>query len=83
MVEIFNNKAKWLLNDKEIVEQVNLKWCLKRKNIRLTKDTPMDVKYMQELIKNPIYCWVIKSKWTWYNTIKTPYEWLVSIDTWE
>ncbi len=37
---------------------------------------------MQELIKKPVYAWVKKSKWTWYEAIKTPYDWLVSIETW-
>ncbi len=77
VIYIFESRAEWLLSDKEIVEQVNLKWCIKKRN-----NKPMDVKYMQELIKNPIYAWVIKSEWTWKNPIKTAYDWLVSIDIW-
>jgi len=42
----------------------------------------MDVKYMQELIKNPIYAWILVTKWTWNKPIKAAYEWLVSIETW-
>lgn len=76
LIEIFRNRAEWFLSDKEIVEQVNIKWCVKKNN------KPMNIKYMQELIKNPIYAWVIKSKWTWNKPIKTAYEWLISIDIW-
>ena len=77
VIEMFLNRSEWMLTDKEIVRQLNLKWCIKRSNKK-----PMDVKYMQELIKKPIYAWIIKTKWTWYKPIKAAYEWLVSIDLW-
>jgi hypothetical protein len=34
---------------------------------------------MQELIKKPVYGWVIFTKWTWYNPIRTAYKWLIDI----
>jgi len=82
VIEMFEKRAEWFLKDKDIIKMVNIKWAIKRKNKRLKVDTPLDVKYMQELLKNPIYCWVIKTKWTWYKAIRAMYEGLVSIDTW-
>ncbi len=76
VIEIFENRARWDLTDLEIVEELNLKWCKKRSWL------PLDVKYLQELIVKPVYAGVISTKWTWNKPIKTPYEWLVSIETW-
>lgn len=74
--EIFRKRAEWNLSDEEIVNDINLKWYKSKSNKALT------VKQMQVYIKSPIYAWVISSKWTWYNPIKTPYQWLVDIVTW-
>ena len=74
--EIFEKRAKWLLTDKEIVKELNLKWFKKR------SWKSLDVKYLQELIKKPIYAWIIYSKWSWYKPIKAAYKWLVDIEIW-
>lgn len=74
--EMFELKAWWIMSDNEIVKQINIKWC-KRKNWK-----PMTVVYMQEIIKKPVYAWIISSKWTGYKAIKTKYKWLVDIETW-
>ena len=76
VIEIFKERAKGVLSDIEIVEKINLKWCKKR------SWKIMDVKYMQEIVKKPVYAGFIISKWTWYNIIKTPYKWLIDIKTW-
>lgn len=76
LIEMFEARAKWYLSDKEIVENLVLKWCKKR------SWKIMDVKYMQELIKKPIYAGIICTKWTWNNPIRTAYKWLVDIKTW-
>jgi len=73
---MFLERSKWYLTDKQIVENLNLKWCIKRDN------KPMSVKYMQELIKKPIYAWVISTKWTWNKPIKTAYKWIINIKIW-
>ena len=75
VIEIFENRAKWTISDSELVEQVNLKWCKKR------DWKPMSVKYLQELIKKPIYAWIISTKWTW-KPIKSAFKWLVEINIW-
>ena len=74
--EMFISRARWILTDKEIVNIANLNWC-KKENWE-----PMNVKYMRELISNPIYAWIRCSKWTWYKPIIVPYEPLVSIEIW-
>lgn len=79
---MFKERAKWQLNDKEIVKQVNLMWCLKRKNIKVKNDIPMDIKYMQELIKKPIYAWIKVAKWNNNQPMIQKYPWLISIDIW-
>ena len=76
IIEIFEKRANWNYSDSEIVEILNNKWFKTRRNYKLT------IKHLQEYIKNTIYCWILVSKWTWYKPIKTPYEWLVSIDLW-
>lgn len=73
---MFEARAKGYLSDKEIVENLNLKWCIKR------SWKVMDVKYMQELIKKPIYAGIISSKWTWNKPIRTAYKWLIDIKIW-
>ena len=64
---MFENRAKGFLSDEKIVEQVNLKGCVKRSG------EPMTVKYMQSLIKKPIYAGIKLTKWTG-KAIKLPYE---------
>ena len=76
LIEMFEERAKWHLSDKEIVESLILKWCTKR------SWKAMDVKYMQELIKKPVYAWIISTKWTWNKPIRTAYKWLIDINTW-
>lgn len=74
--EIFEKRAKWNLTDQEIVDEVNLKWYKSRRGIIL------NIKQMHVYIKSPVYAWVISTKWTWYNAIRTPYKGLVDINTW-
>lgn len=76
VIEMFKKRAEWNVTDKKIVDDINLKWCLKNDWKKMT------IKYFQELIKNPIYAGVRISKWTWNKPIKTPYKWLVDINTW-
>jgi DNA invertase Pin-like site-specific DNA recombinase len=76
IIEMFNLKAKWKLNDEEIVKEISLMWYKSRRWKTLI------IKQMQIYIKKPIYAWIIKSKWTWYKPIKAKYEWLVSIEVW-
>lgn len=82
VIEIFNEKAKGILSDDEIVKNVNLKGCLKRKNAKYPNDRPMDIDYMKDLIKNPIYAWIKAPKWNNYIPFKQQYAGLVSIETW-
>ena len=82
VIEMFKEKAKWILSDKEIVDQVNLKWCEKRESAVTPKGTKMNTGYMQDIIKNPIYAWIICRKWTNNKPIKAKYDWLVSIKIW-
>ena len=77
VIELFEKIANWAYTNQEIVDALNSKWAKKRR-----KNQPFDIKYMQELVKNPIYAWVIYSKWTWYQAIKASYEWLVSVELW-
>ena len=74
--EIYEYRAKWVLSDAKIVEKLTLKWYRKRSGKIFT---PQDI---QRMIQNSVYAWVIKTKWTWNNPIKTPYDWLVSIHIW-
>ena len=74
--EIFRKRAKGNLTDKEIVDELNLKWYRSR------RDKPLSVKQMQVYISSTVYAWVINWKWTWYTPIKTPYKWLIDIKTW-
>jgi len=76
LIEMFEARAKWYLSDKEIVENLVLKGCKKR------SWAVMDVKYLQEVIKKPVYAWVISTKWTWNRPIRTAYKWLIDIKTW-
>lgn len=73
--EIFNLRAK-NIDDVEIVDRLNLIGYKSRGDWLLT------VKQMQIYIKNPIYAWVICSKWTWNMAVRTAYKALVSITVW-
>ncbi len=74
--EIFRLRAENLLSDDEIVNRINALGYISRQWIRLS------VKQMQIFIKNPIYAWIIHSKWTGYKAIKTAYDGLVNVETW-
>lgn len=73
---MFKLKSENKLCDDEIVEQLNIIWYKSR------RWKILNVKQMQMYFKNPIYAWVISSKWTWNKPIKASYEWLVNINTW-
>lgn len=74
--EMYHKRAEGYMSDKEIVDALNLQGYRKRTWKELT------VKYLQEVIRKPVYAGVISSKWTWFLPIKTPYEGLVSIELW-
>lgn len=76
IIEIFNLRAMGSIPDEEIVKQVNLMWYKSRSG------KPLTVKQLQAYIKYPIYAWFRTWKWTWGKLVKTPYEWLVSIELW-
>lgn len=76
VIEMFEKRAKWIFSDKEIVEELNKKWCKRRSGL------PLNVKYLQEIIVKTVYAGVISTEWTWNKPIKTAYDWLVNIDTW-
>lgn len=76
VIEMYKNKAEWVLSNDEIVKNINLAWCKTR---HWWKMTP---KYMNELLIKPIYAWIIVTKWTWNKPIKASYEWLINIETW-
>jgi DNA invertase Pin-like site-specific DNA recombinase len=76
MIAIFNLRAMGSIPDEEIIKQVNLMWYRSRTG------KPLTVKQLQAYIKYPIYAWFRIWKWTWRKLVKTPYEWLVSIETW-
>lgn len=76
VIEMYKQKAEWLLSNNEIVKNINLAGCKTRYWWEMT------TKYMSELLINPIYAWIIISKWTWNKPIKAKYEWIIDIDTW-
>lgn len=76
IIAIFNLRAMGSISDEEIVSQVNLMWYRSRSG------KPLTVKQLQLYIKYPIYAWFRIWKWTWWKLVKTPYEWLVSIEIW-
>lgn len=76
VIELFQERAKWVLSDQDIVDNINTKW------LRTCNNKIITVKYFQTIIKKPIYAWVIISKWSDYIPIKTAYQWLVDMDTW-
>ena len=90
--KMFKLKARWDLNDKEIVEEINLMWFKSRKkdkwNNNKTKiiwqigGLELNNEQLQRYIKSPIYAWIICEQWTWNKPLRAPYNWLVSIDLW-
>lgn len=74
--EMFENRARWILTDQEIVDIANINWCKKR------NWKPMDVKYFRTLVENPIYAGIRIWKWTWEKPVVVPYEPLIDITTW-
>lgn len=74
LLEMFEKRA-WWVDDKEIIKNLNLRWAVKK------SWKPLDVKYMLELIWNPIYAGVIKTKWTWNKPLPTAYD-MLPLDLW-
>ncbi|EKD29788.1 MAG: NUDIX hydrolase [uncultured bacterium (gcode 4)] len=75
--------------DTEIVKEVNLMGFKTRYNKCGDIETigsPLTVKYLQKLVKNPTYAWVKIEKWTGNKPVRVPYvdgyQSLVSITTW-
>lgn len=74
--EIFLKRSEWCYTDEEIVDVLNAKWFLTRRNKKLT------TKKLQVIIQYPIYAWIVLWKWTGNKAVLAPYKWLVSIETW-
>jgi site-specific DNA recombinase len=89
--DMFAMRATGALSDKEIVKRLNScgfrsrihnRWDrAHEKIIGKTGGTPLTVKYLQAVIRRPIYCGVVCEKWTHGKPIRAQYEGLVSIDT--
>lgn len=75
IIELFELRAKGQRTDKEIAAILNAKWY------RNKKWKELKIWYLQSIIKNPVYAWVISNKWNWWEVIKTAYNWLISIET--
>ena len=90
-IKMFELRALGTKTDQEIVDYVNAmgyrshtrnKWSkTKDKVIGSTGGLKLNVKHLQSVISNPIYCGVNNEKWT-IKPIKTKYDGLVSISTW-
>lgn len=76
MLEMYEYRIAWILNDSRIVEELTLKWYRKRSGKEFTEQA------VQRMIQNPIYAWIKKTKWTGNKPIRTPYKGLVDIETW-
>lgn len=91
-IAMFELRAAAQLTDSEIVARVNamgFRSAIKRRwdethqrVVRHVGGEPLSVKRFQEIIKRPIYCGVMREKWTNWQPIKAAYEGLVSIETW-
>jgi hypothetical protein len=89
-IEMFKLRASGAYTDLQIVELVNAMGFVTKKFKRWSLDksrvigygggVPLSVKQLQVIIQNPIYCGVNTEKWLQV-PIKTKYEGLVSIDT--
>ena len=90
-IKMFELRALGTNTDQEIVDYINAmgylshtrnKWSkTKDKVIGSTGGLKLNVKHFQNVISNPIYCGINNEKWT-VKPIKTKYEGLVSIATW-
>ena len=75
--------------DSEIVTEVNLMGFRTRIKKRLSEQKgwiPLTIKYLQSLVKNPVYAGIKMEKWTGYKPIRVAridwYENLIDIGTW-
>lgn len=85
--KMFELKARWDLSDLEIVDEINLMWFKSRKRDKWNSEKTeiiwviwwikLSTKQLQQIIKAPVYAWVILEEWTWNKPIKAPYDWLV------
>lgn len=90
--KMFELKARWDLSDEKIVEEINLMGYRSRKKVKWNKektkiignvwDKSLNVKQFQRFIKMSIYAWIVCEEWTWNKPVKTPYDWLVSLEVW-
>lgn len=76
IIQLFNLKAEWIKSDEDIIKEINLLWYKSRKNKAL------NIKQLHIYIKKPVYAGLISTKWTGNKIVKTPYEWLINIHTW-
>ncbi len=89
-IKMFELRASGTFTDQEIVDQINAAGYQSRTRNRWSKDKEkiiglkgglkLNIKHLQGIIVNPIYCGVSKHKWL-SGPIKTRYEGLVSIST--
>lgn len=75
LLEMFEARARWILADQEIVDILNNRWATKKSG------KPLDVKYMLELIGNPLYAGIKRTKWTGNKPIQVPYD-MLPIELW-
>lgn len=90
--KMYELKVRWDLTEQKIVDEINLigyksrtrvKWNEKKdKQIGTIWWISLDVEQLRTYIANPIYAWVTRYKRSWYKPMKTPYDWLVSIELW-
>ncbi len=89
--EIFILRASGMCTDAEITDRLNAmgyrtplfqKWNRNHAAvIGQGGGNKLTIKRLQEIVKRPIYAGVVVEKWTKYKPVRTPYEGLVSIDT--
>lgn len=73
--QIYNKVAEWIKDKYIISKELNEMWYKTRKGVCLSP------KKIDTIIRNPIYAWIIWTKWTG-KPIKAKYDGLVSIDLW-
>ena len=91
VVRMFELRSGGMLVDKDIVEQLNAMGYRTRKSNKWNKehtkiightgDNLLTVKQFQKIIKKPVYCGFTCKKWTNFKLVKSQYDGLVSINT--
>ena len=92
LIRIFELRAAGILHDQEIIDQLNQLGFKTRVRYRRSKQdrskviaqlggNPLDKDAMDLLLRNPIYAGVNTEKWTQGKPVRTVFDGLVSIDT--